>query len=127
MVVYIFPSDETLDVLDFTAKFNARGLTIMTHQGRNYNEGTTKIYKRLEDGTEEIIGDSIIKVDEELGFEAEDIVDDWRFGNGTTIGQILLKDKRIIKCGWVVIDHANINAANGMIVALRNIFKGKPQ
>ncbi|MBA7493935.1 hypothetical protein ES702_04501 [subsurface metagenome] len=121
MGVYIFPINQELDLQDTKSKVNARGLTVM--KGKDYREGKTKIYNEKD----EIIGDSAIFVDPELEFTIDDILDTWSFGNGITKGTILLKDDRKIKCGWMVIDHANINAANGMLTALRNIFKGRPE
>ena len=64
-------------------------------------------------------------IDSELDFVFEDIPDNWSFGNGTSIGSILLKDGRKIGCGWIVFDHAAKAAADGLLKALRNIFKKK--
>jgi len=68
--------------------------------------------------------DSIIVVDEELGFKAEDIVEDFSFGNGTTIGGVRLKDGRWIPCGFVVFDHADKAKADGLKTALKKHFQG---
>lgn len=126
MAVYIFPVDWNLDVHDIHDRVKGKGLKIMVDSYHEYREEKGKIYKGLEDGIEETIGDSEIFVDSELPFITDDIVDYWSFGNGTTKGSIRLKDGRSIKCGWVVIDHADVNVANGMLTALKDIFKEKP-
>jgi hypothetical protein len=67
---------------------------------------------------------SIIIVDPELGFKAEDIADDFSFGNGTTLGGVRLKDGSWIPCGFIVFDHKDKPLADTQKEKLRNIFKG---
>jgi hypothetical protein len=68
---------------------------------------------------------SIIIVDPELGFKAEDIAGDFSFGNGTTIGGVRLKDGRWIPCGFVVFSHEDRKKADTVIDKLKDIFMGK--
>lgn len=129
MAVYIFPVDPDLDVQDIQSQVKARGLTVLSNQGMTYREGKDKVYSgSLENGkiVETIVKDSAIFIDSELPFTLTEIKDDFSFGNGTTIAAVSLKNGTRVKCGWVVIDHANIAAANGMLTALKNIFKEQP-
>jgi hypothetical protein len=68
---------------------------------------------------------SIIIVDLELGIKAEDIADDFSFGNGTTIGGVRLKDGRWIPCGFVVFSHEDRKKADAVIDKLKDIFMGR--
>jgi len=45
-----------------------------------------------------------IVIDPELPFSLNEIAEDFSFGNGVSVGTILLKDGRTIPCAWIVVD-----------------------
>jgi len=152
MAVYIFPVDlekvaqKKIDAGICESKIKALGLQPM-NADPTYREEARKV-KRLRhklgsnappnwvqeymhgrippDLVEEVDEeDSIIIVDPELGFKAEDIADDFSFGNGTTIGGVRLKDGRWVPCGFVVFDHRDRGRVNAVRDRLKNIFMGR--
>lgn len=126
MVVYIFKIDleKKPNAGVFEEKIKALPLT-SKNVDPFYREEARKVWVRVSvDAPEMPIKDSIIVVDPELGFTALDIVDDFSFGNGTTVGGVRLKDGRWVDCGFVVFDHADNAKANRLLPTLRNIFKG---
>lgn len=126
MAVYIFPIDQSKrpDAKVFKDKIKTLTLT-PKNTDPFYREEARKVWVRAGAELPEIpIKDSIIVVDPALGFTATDIADDFSFGNGTTVGGVRLKDERWVDCGFVVFDHADKAKADGMLTALRNIFKG---
>ena len=66
----------------------------------------------------------MIIVDSSLSFQADDIAEDFSFGNGTTIGAVRLKTGEWVQCGWVVFDHADKSRVDAKLTNLKNIFKG---
>ncbi|MEM2352450.1 MAG: hypothetical protein QXT26_08600 [Thermoproteota archaeon] len=127
MVVYVFPVDvekvrrREVDAGKCDEKIRALGLKTMSYDP-TYREEARKVKRLQPDGTELDEKDSIIVVDPELGFKADDIVDDFSFGNGVTIGGVKLKDGRFIPCGFVVFDHMDKAKADKFISSLKSIF-----
>jgi hypothetical protein len=151
IVVYVFPIDVEkvrrmeLDAGKCEEKVKALGLTpknvdptwreeaktvkrLRAKAGRNLPEDWVQrwLLGRIspEDIEEVDEQPSIIVVDPELGFRAEDIAEDFSFGNGCTIGGVRLKDGRWVECGFVVLDHADKAKADELLPALKKIFKG---
>lgn len=129
MVVYIFPVDvekvmrREVDATKCDEKIRNLGLRTMNHDP-TYREEARKIKRLKPDRREVDEGDSIIIVDPELGFKAEDIVDDFSFGNGVTVGGVMLKDGKFIPCGFVVFNHSDKANADRFVSQLKNIFMG---
>ena len=125
MAVYIFLIDEAkartreLNVGNVEAAITTLALTVVKDVKPTYRESAEKIY---EDEVEK--GNSMIIVDPSLSFKVDDIVEDFSFGNGTTIGAVRLKTGEWAVCGWVVFDHADKSKVDGKLTALKNIFKG---
>jgi len=125
MAVYIFPVDpakiQTLEVNagNVEADVKALDLTIVRDLKNTYRETAKKIF---EDEVEK--GSSLVIVDSSLSFEADDIAEDFSFGNGTTIGAVRLKTGEWAVCGWSVFDHADKSEVDAKLTALKNIFKG---
>jgi len=131
MVVYIFPIDLDMvmtgelgaDVVD--DKIKALGLTVKNIDPL-YREEARKVWVKPSPDAEEVpTKDSIIVVDPDLGFTADDIADDFSFGNGTTVGGVRLKDDRWIPCGFTVFDHADMGRVDTLRDQLKMIFKGR--
>ena len=124
MAVYIFPVDATkiqsehVNAGNVDAAVKALDLTIVRDLKNTYRETAKKIY---EDEVEK--GSSMIIVDPSLSFEADDIADDFSFGNGTTIGAVRLKSGEWVQCGWSVFDHADKSEVDAKLTALKKIFK----
>ncbi|MEM1540992.1 MAG: hypothetical protein QXJ07_06425 [Candidatus Bathyarchaeia archaeon] len=129
MVVYIFPVDvgkvgrREIDAAECDRKIRSLGLRTMSYDP-TYREEARKVKRLQPDGREVDEGDSIIIVDPELGFKAEDIVDDFSFGNGVTIGGVMLKDGRFVPCGFMVLSHVDKANADRFIPQLKNVFMG---
>jgi hypothetical protein len=124
MAVFIFPVNAAkvqalqieAGVVDAAVK--ALDLTIIRDVKSTYRETATKYYE------DEIAkGSSMIIVDPSLSFEADDIAEDFSFGNGTTIGAVRLKTGEWVQCGWVVFQHADKSEVDAKLPQLRNIFK----
>ena len=130
MVVYVLPIDvekfqkKEIDAAVCEAKIKALKLTTKNIDPL-YREEAEKVWVRASAGAPEMpVEDSIIVVDPELGFTAEDIADDFSFGNGTTVGGVRLKDGKWVICGFVVFDHTHKGMVDGKLIALKKIFKG---
>jgi hypothetical protein len=129
MVVYIFPIDiEKTEQRRMDARICEEKIKVLGLQPMNidptYREETKKVKRKLANGTEVDEKDSIVIVDPELGFKASDIVDDFSFGNGVTIGGVRLKNGRWVSCGFVVFDHADKTHVDNLITIIKNIFRG---
>jgi len=151
MVVYIFPVDvgkvNRLELDAGLCESRIRGLGLQPVSDPTYREEARKV-KRIRhklggkappnwvqlylqgrippDQVEEVDeDDSIIVVDPELPFKAEDIADDFSFGNGTTIGGVRLKDGTWVDCGFVVFDHKDRAKVDKVIDRLKDIFMGR--
>jgi len=59
----------------------------------------------------------------DLPFGVEDVPEEWSFGNGTTIGEMTLKDGRKFECGWIVVDGSNRDKIMGSLAQVKLIFK----
>jgi hypothetical protein len=124
MAVYIFPVNAAkaasleinAGIVDAAVK--ALDLTIVRDVKNTYREAATKYY---EDEVEK--GSSMIIVDSSLSFEADDIAEDFSFGNGTSVGAVRLKTGEWVQCGWVVFQHADKSAVDAKLTQLKNIFK----
>jgi hypothetical protein len=152
MVVYIFPVDYEkvkhgeIDAGVVDAKIRSLGITpknvdptwretantvkrIRPRRGKVLPENWVQLYTYGLIGEEYIEevdeAPSIIIVDQNLGFTSDDIPDDQSFGNGVSIGGIVLKDGRYVECGWVVFDHADREKADKLLSRIRDIFMGK--
>jgi len=123
--VYIFPLDETkvqaktLDAGIAEVAVKALDLAIIKDMKPTYRETAKKVF---EDEVEK--GSSMIIVDSSLSFKADDIAEDFSFGNGTTMGAVRLKTGEWVQCGWVVFDHADKTKVDAKLTNLKNIFKG---
>jgi len=87
-----------------------------------YREGKDGVFRLNPDKTETKFGDTEIWIDPALGFGVEDIPDDWSFGNGTTVGSIILKDEREIVCAWIVVPNEITDMIKADIDKIRKIF-----
>ena len=125
MAVYIFPIDEAkartkeLNPGDIETAISALALTVIKEIKPSYRETAKRI---LEDEVDK--GTSMIIVDPSLSFKADEIAEDFSFGNGTTIGAVRLKSGEWVVCGWIVFDHADKSKVDGKLAALKDIFKG---
>jgi len=125
MAVYVFAVNSAkiqsleINAGNVDAAVKALDLTIVRDVKDTYRETAKKVF---EDEVEK--GSSIIIVDSSLSFKADDIAEDFSFGNGTTIGAVRLKTGEWAVCGWVVFDHADKSEVDGKLTALKNIFKG---
>ena len=124
MAVYIFPIDDAkartreINPLSIEAALSALELTVIKAIKPSYRETAKRI---LEDEVDK--GTSMIVVDSSLSFEADDIAEDFSFGNGTTIGAVRLKTGEWVQCGWIVFDHAAKSKVDTKLTQLKSIFK----
>ena len=68
--------------------------------------------------------DVVTIVDPELNFTAEDIADDFCFGNGVAIGGVNLKDGTWRDCGFIVLDQRDKAKAEALWEEMKAIFLG---
>lgn len=123
MAVYIFPVDaakiekEELHAGNVEAAVQALELAIVRDAKSDYRETAKKVFEGEVDK-----GSSLIIVDSSLSFKADDMEEDFSFGNGTTMGAVRLKTGEMVECGWIVFDHADKSAVDAKLPQLKNIF-----
>jgi len=115
MTVYIFPVAR-ISPIAIQGGLNALGITVKCQEEA---ERTSPSWNETpKDPRNKIV------VDRELHFSANDIIEDFQFGNGTTVGFIPLKDGRIIRCAWFVVDPGYESSVEANLDEIRNVCKG---
>jgi len=115
MTVYIFPVGR-ISATTIQGELNTLGITVKCQEEA---ERTSPSWNETPKNPR-----NKIVVDPELPFSVNDIVEDFPFGNGTTVGFVPLKDGRIIRCAWFVVDPANEGLVETNLDKIRNICKG---
>ena len=88
-----------------------------------YRESTRgKLTRAGIDQPERVDGPAQVFVDPALGFAPSDIADGADFGNGTSMGTLLLRDGRVVICGRVVVDDADVAAMQARLADVKGAF-----